>query len=58
MDLVRSLSATMLLLSRRAISRSRPESTESEVNLRFVALHYGQDLADRLERYLAARNPE
>jgi len=48
----RSLSQTVIRLSRRAILRANPKLTEEEVNLMFVAHHYGDDLADRLREYL------
>lgn len=48
----RSLSQTVIRLSRRAILRANPELSEEEVNLIFVAFHYGNDLADRLREYL------
>ncbi len=53
--LARSLSATMIELARCAIQRRFPEASDEEVNLIFVAHHYGQDLADRLRADLARR---
>ncbi len=50
-----SLSASMIALSRAAIRRRHPELDETEVLLRFAALHYGDDLADRVRRYLERR---
>jgi len=55
--LVRSLSQTVMGLSWRAIRRANPEASEEEVALKFVALHYGEELADRLREYLAGRRP-
>ncbi|MDY0003519.1 MAG: hypothetical protein RBU30_19630 [Polyangia bacterium] len=52
---VRSLSQTVIELSRRALRRRRPELSEPELALRFVALCYGEELAKRLERQLAER---
>ncbi len=52
---VRSLSRTTIELSRRAIRRRMPAASETEVALAFVELHYGKELAERLDRYLAAR---
>jgi len=49
---VRSLSKTMIQLSWRAISRANPDLSESEIDLLFVAHHYGEDLANRLRTYL------
>ena len=51
-SIARSLSQTTLYLSRRAIQRANPFLTEREVDLAFVANHYGQDLAERLRLYL------
>lgn len=52
---VRSLSQTMIHLSRRAIARANKNMDEQEVNLMFVAHHYGNDLADRLRKYIENR---
>jgi hypothetical protein len=49
---VRSLSQTVMYLSRRAIRRAKPFLTEREVDLAFVANHYGENLAERLALYL------
>ena len=49
---VRSLSQTTMYLSRRAIQRANPLLSEREVDLAFVANHYGQKLADRLALYM------
>ncbi len=49
---VRSLSQTVIYLSRRAIRRANPSLTEREVDLAFVANHYGQDLAERLRLFM------
>ena len=51
-SLVRSLSQTAMYLSRRAVRRANPSLTEREVDLIFVANHYGQNLAERLRVYL------
>ena len=52
---MRSLTQTVVFLSRRAIRRANPEASETDVSLRFVALHYGQDLADRVAADLRKR---
>jgi len=49
---VRSLSQTIIYLSRRAIRRTSPFLSEREVNLAFVANHYGEKLAERLRLYM------
>lgn len=53
--LARSLSASVIALSRAAIQKRHPELDESEVLLRFVELHYGDDLSQRVRRYLERR---
>ncbi len=47
-----SLSQTTINLSKRAILRAHPNYNEKEINIAFVRLHYGKDLADRLKKYL------
>ena len=42
-------------LSRAGLARQMPGATDEEVARRFVALHYGADLADDLRADLAAR---
>ena len=49
---VRSLSQTAMYLSRRAIQRTDPFLSEREVDLAFVANHYGEKLAERLRLYM------
>ena len=56
-SLARSLSATMIWLSRRAIQRANPGFTEQEVGLRFVELHYGRELAERVATYIGCKLP-
>jgi hypothetical protein len=50
-----SLSRTVMGLSRGGLARRLPELSPEEVGLRFVALHYGADLAEELRADLAAR---
>jgi hypothetical protein len=45
---VRSLSQTVIRLARRAISRTNPMLTDREVNQRFLACNYGQDISGNL----------
>ena len=49
---VRSLSQTTMYLSRRAIQRTNPSLSKREVDLAFVANHYGENLAECLRLYL------
>ena len=50
-----SLTATAISLSRRAIARADPDLSPREIDLKFVELHYGRELAGRLRRYLETR---
>jgi len=52
---VQSFSASILKLSKRAISRANPDLTEDEKNILFVEYHYGVELANRLRKYLDQR---
>ena len=51
-----SLTATAISLSRRAIARANPDLSPQEVDLKFVELHYGKELASRVRRYLKRRS--
>jgi hypothetical protein len=53
--LARSLSQMTLQLTRRNIRRRHPTASDEEINVRFVALTYGQELAERLQAYLVQR---
>jgi hypothetical protein len=50
-----SLTAAAISLSRRAIARANPHLSAREVDLKFVELHYGKQLATRLRRYVNRR---
>ena len=52
----RSLSQTVIQLSRRAISRAKPGLSKAELDLLFVEYHYGSDQAARLRKYLKQKN--
>ena len=49
--LTRSISATAIQLSRRAIARANPDLSPRELDLLFVEYHYGADLAQRLRAH-------
>jgi hypothetical protein len=49
------LSTEAIRASRRAIAEAHPHLDERGVLLRWAELHYGQELADRVRAYLAAR---
>lgn len=50
-----SLSATVIGLARRALARAHPLASRQELDLRFVELHYGADLAASLRDDLTRR---
>jgi hypothetical protein len=50
-----SLSETMIALARRAIQRANPQLSPQETLVRFVALHYDPELAERLRVDLQQR---
>ena len=43
-----SLSATVIDLARRALARAQPHASQDDLDLRFVELHYGAELAAAL----------
>jgi len=52
---VRQLTARTVGLSKRAIARANPDFSPEEVKLKFIELHYGRDLAERVREYLENR---
>ena len=50
-----SLSATVITLARRALARAQPHASARELDLRFVELHYGADVAAGLRADLECR---
>jgi len=48
-----SLSRSVMALSRWGLAQRHPDDSPEEIGLRFVALHYGADLADELRAYLS-----
>ena len=53
--LARSLSATTIELSRRALRQRMPAATEPDILDRWLSLNYGSDLARRVREYLGSR---
>lgn len=53
--LARSLSSTVIELSRRALRETMRSASDAEVLNRWVALSYGEDLASRIRSYVEAR---
>lgn len=53
--ITRSLSRTVIALSRRELRARMPDASEEDVKLRWVELNYGPELAARVRAYLRAR---
>ena len=49
---LRALTARTVRLSKRAIARANPDLSPEELKLRFIELHYGKELAERVRAYL------
>ena len=49
---LRSLSRTVINLSRRAIRRANPELSERELNYKFLMFHYGNEIAEKYNNYM------
>lgn len=47
-----SFSSSIINLSKRAISRANPDKSKAELDLIFVKLHYGNELAEKLKLFL------
>lgn len=47
-----SLSSTVIRLSRRALRRARPGATQAQLDIEFIELVYGAELADRVRKKL------
>lgn len=47
-----SLSAAVIRLSKRAIQRARPGASQAQLDLEFIELVYGRELADRVRKQL------
>ena len=51
----RSLTASVIGLSRQAIRNRHPGASDQEIMLRFVEVHYGKYLADQVRAHLVKR---
>ena len=56
--LARSLSQSLIQASRQTIRRLHPELSQEELDLLFIELYYGKDLADRVRADLKRRKEE
>jgi hypothetical protein len=52
--MMRGLTRMAVASSRRAIAKARPGLSQQELDLVFVELNYGQDLADRVRQWMAS----
>jgi predicted membrane chloride channel (bestrophin family) len=52
----RSLTSTVVQLSRQAIRRKHPSFSDQEVKLEFVSLHYGKELAEKVKKFIEDAN--
>ncbi len=50
-----SMTDLTVRLARRAIARANPGLSQHELDLKFVEIHYGKELAERVREYLRAR---
>lgn len=50
LDLMRSLTTTVILAARRGIARLHPDWSDDEVGLEFVRIHYGERLFHDVKR--------
>ena len=53
-----SLTQSVRFLSKRAIQRAKPGLAGRELDLKFVEVSYGMDLAQKVEKYLESRHCE
>jgi hypothetical protein len=56
--LARSLSQSLIQASRQTIRRLHPELSQEELDLLFIELYYGKDLANRVRADLERRKEE
>lgn len=54
-ELTFSLTQSAIELSRQGMRRRYPHASEEELNLLFIELNYGKELADCVRAYLAKR---
>lgn len=54
-ELVRSVSSSVIEMSRRAIARCHPDWSEVEVKVEFVKLNYGEAIADRVRQRIGLK---
>ena len=52
---MRSLTSSLMQLSKKAIRRANPRASQDELDVLFVKYHYGEELAVRFQAYLQQR---
>ena len=55
---IRSLSQLTVNLSKRAIARANKGINDQQLNLIFIDLHYGQELANKVKKRLEIRHDD
>jgi hypothetical protein len=55
-SLVRSLSASSITLSKRAIKRANPGLGQCQLDILFISFSYGEELSNRYKLFLQKRN--
>jgi hypothetical protein len=50
-----SLTRTVVELARRSLARLEPNASETEIGLRFVALNYGEELAQGVRQRMSRK---
>jgi hypothetical protein len=53
--IVRSFTQSLMFASRQNIRKLHPELNQDELNLLFVELYYGKELAEQVKEYLERR---
>jgi hypothetical protein len=52
---VLSITSLTLDLSKRAIARNNPEKSRRELDILFVKYHYGEELAEKVNKYFLCK---
>ena len=55
--LMDALTTSVVILSRRALRKNRPQASEREILLEWVGIHYGLELEKELREDLAKKDP-
>jgi hypothetical protein len=55
-SIIRSLSQSTIQLSKRAIARANRGINDDQVDLIFIEIHYGKEIARRFEKYVSEKH--